>query len=82
MGAGAFHERHEYRLVIVAAQRGGFIILDQRALASALTAGADLQRLGRLHHKRLVVPAHAVGGVDRGSVSSGPVYLVSWLWFS
>ena len=64
---GAFHERHEYRLVIVAAQRGGFIILDQRALAAALTAGADLQRLRRLHYKGLVVPAHAVGGVDRGS---------------
>src|SRR5699024_6537353 len=47
VGAGALHERHEYRLVVIAPQRGGFILLDQRALAAAFTAGADLQRLGR-----------------------------------
>ena len=67
VGTCAFHERHEHRLVVVAAQRGGLVILDQRAFAAALTAGADLQRLRRLHYKGLVVPAHAVGGVDRGS---------------
>ena len=66
VGTGTFHERHEHRLVVVAAQRGGLVILDQRAFAAALTAGADLQRLRRLHYKGLVVPAHAVGGVDRG----------------
>ena len=66
MGPGTFHKRHEYRLVVVAAKRSGFVILDQCTFAAALTAGADLQRLGRLHHKRLVISAHAVGGVDRG----------------
>ena len=66
VGASAFHKRHKQRLVIVAAQSGRFIILDQRALAAALTAGADLQRLRRLHYKGLVVPAHTISGIDRG----------------
>ena len=66
-GADAVNLRYKHRLVIVTAQRGRFIILDQRALAAAITAGAYLQRLGCLHHEGLIIAAHTVGGVDRGS---------------
>src|SRR5699024_3018317 len=65
LGADTIDLRHEQCLVIVAAQSGGFIILDQRAVAAALPAGADLQRLRRLHYKGLVVPAHTISGIDR-----------------
>ena len=65
VGAVPLAERHEHRLVIVAGESCGFVILYDRPFAAALTAGADFQRLGRFHHERLVIAAHAVGGADR-----------------
>ena len=38
-----------------------------RSLAALIETASPFQRLGRLHHKGLVVPTHAVGGVDGGS---------------
>ena len=66
--ANAVALRHEQRLVVVAGEGGGHILLDKRTLAAALAAGAYLQRLGRicLHHEGLVVAPGAVGGADRG----------------
>ena len=63
--ADAIDLRYKHCLIIVAAKSGRFIILNQRALAAALAAGAALRRLGCLHYEGLVAPTHAVGGVDR-----------------
>ncbi|MCI9068343.1 MAG: manganese efflux pump, partial [Lachnospiraceae bacterium] len=35
-----------------------------RVFSSRTSTSADFQRLWRFHHKGLVVPAHAVGGID------------------
>ena len=67
LGADAVGFRHEHRLVVIAGQSRGLVLLDERTLAAALAAGADLQRLGRvlvLHDEGLVVAAHAVVGRD------------------
>ena len=45
--------RLKQRLVVVAGQGCGFVLLDERALAAAFAAGADL------HHKRYIVAARA-----------------------
>ena len=54
--------RFEQGLVVIARERGGLIVLHQRALATALTAGADLQRFRcrGFDHERLIVPARAI----------------------
>ena len=61
--------RFKQCLVIVAGQGRGLVFLDERTLAAAFAAGADLHRVRRIirNHKRLVVAAHSVGGTDRGS---------------
>ena len=66
MRAGSLAERHEHCLVVIAGERCRFVILYDWALAAALTAGADFQRLGcfRLHYERLVVAAHPISGID------------------
>ena len=66
VGAGAFHKRHKHRLVVVASEGGRFVVLDQRTLATTLTAGADFQRLWRFHHEGLIVDACSVSRHDRG----------------
>ena len=66
MRARPFAERHEHSLVIVTGKGSRFIILNQRAFPSISTSGTDFQRLWRFHHEGLVVPAHAIGGVDCG----------------
>ena len=51
--------RLEQRLVVVAGQGCGFVLLDKRSLAAAFTAGADL------HHKRHIVAAGPHSGGQR-----------------
>lgn len=51
--------RLEQRLVVVAGQGGGFVLLDERSLATAFAAGADL------HHKRHIVAARPHAGGQR-----------------
>ena len=51
--------RLEQRLVVVAGQGCGFILLNERALAAAFAAGADL------HHKRHIVAAGPHAGGQR-----------------
>ena len=63
------HEPHEYycklpdpieqRLIVVAGQSCGLVLLDKRTLATTLTAGADL------HHKRYIVAARPHAGGQR-----------------
>ena len=68
-------DRLEQRLVVVGRQGGGFVYLRQRSFASAVFAAADLQRHGiSIHHQRLIVAAHAVGGGDGlGNIQRAPV---------
>ena len=51
--------RLEQRLVVVAGQGGGFVLLDERSLAATFTAGADL------HHKRHIVATCTHAGGQR-----------------
>ena len=64
-GAYPEHRRNENRLIVVTGERRGFVLLNQCALAAALAAGADFQRLGRFYHEGLVVAAVAEGGGNR-----------------
>ena len=51
--------RLEQRLVVVAGQGGGFVLLDERSLAATFTAGANL------HHKRHIVATCTHAGGQR-----------------
>ena len=64
LGADAEHGRNEKRLVVVASERCGLIVLDERTLAAALAAGANLQSFRCLHHERLVIAPRAESGKD------------------
>ena len=41
-------------------------VQELRAFAAAFAAGTDLQRLGRSHHKRLIITAGAISRKNRG----------------
>ena len=61
--------RLEKRLVVVASQRGGFILLQESAFASSRPTAADLERHGlRLRHNWGVTSASTVSGGNGGAV--------------